>query len=346
MDLPFGRIHILVKSMLMLIPFCVGAGLSIDFLKFLNMVGEWEGAGEENIFERHDEYAVWRYDLLTLLQQLRIFNNLLTDSALTLLILRGLGSVTGMSAVLRVVRNIDRPSEAVGNGEAARRWDIEEATNEARSTAVQIKQMAYTLFEKSLPGGIIMDMLEAIGADGNVLNLIHSLDSIYFPMAPGDVDLARSAYYSNVCQHGEHPATFAARLQKLRTNCKRLGYEVSLSDFLVRVRTGLENVYVLLGATFNHLESPDQPAHKHCDSITMPKYVLWLSLVVKEFTKMYPAAGSGASMSVKPRHDSDKPSKFGDVAGTTRRTAVSFQSERTDRKLGQHSTTISTVGQR
>ena len=52
--------------------------------------------------------------------------------------------------------------------------------NEGRSTLDQIKTMAYTLFEKSLPfDGTIMEMLEAITPQGNVLNLVHTLDGIF-----------------------------------------------------------------------------------------------------------------------------------------------------------------------
>jgi hypothetical protein len=31
--------------------------VSIDFIKFLNMVGEWEGAALDDVFERASEYS-------------------------------------------------------------------------------------------------------------------------------------------------------------------------------------------------------------------------------------------------------------------------------------------------
>ena len=74
--------------------------ISIDFIKFLNLVGEWEGAAQDDVFERAQEYSIWGYDMVILLQQLRIFDNILTESGLTLQVLRGLGALTGVSATL------------------------------------------------------------------------------------------------------------------------------------------------------------------------------------------------------------------------------------------------------
>ena len=120
--------------------------VSIDFIKFLNMVGEWEGAALDDVFERSAEYSIWRYDMLTLLQQLRIFDNLLTDSDITLQVFRGLGDATGVSAILRVVRNTaERPRVAANEGAAAAQWDRETAMNEGRPTMDQIKTMVVLL---------------------------------------------------------------------------------------------------------------------------------------------------------------------------------------------------------
>ena len=68
--------------------------VSIDFIKFLNMVGEWEGAALDDVFERSTEYSIWRFDMLTLLQQLRIFDNILTDAGITLQVMWGPGDAT------------------------------------------------------------------------------------------------------------------------------------------------------------------------------------------------------------------------------------------------------------
>ena len=338
---PLWRHLLCMMIFMIIIQFVNGVNtVSIDFIKFLNMVGEWEGAALDDVFERSAEYSIWRYDMLTLLQQLRIFDNLLTDSDITLQVFRGLGDATGVSAILRVVRNIaERPRVAANEGAAAAQWDRETAMNEGRSTLDQIKTMAYTLFEKSLPfDGTIMEMLEAITPQGNVLNLVHTLDGIFFPSSPSDKDEARAQFYSEVCQHGKHPAAYAAHLQKLRAKCTRLGYTISLSEFLVRVRTGLEKPYPHLTNTFNYLESVEQPAYQHTSDgvLTMAKYAKWISLVTKDFQKLYPdvtrkttanPGAAGSALSVRANVDQDKPviskRRFGQATSSTQR--VSFQ---------------------
>ena len=225
---PLWRHMLCMMIFMTIIQFVNGVNsVSIDFIKFLNMVGEWEGAALDDVFERSTEYSIWRFDMLTLLKQLRIFDNLLTDAGITLQVMQDLGDATGVSAILRVVRNIaQRPRSATNDGADAAQWDRETAINEGRSTLVQIKTMAYTLFEKSLPfEGTIME----ITPQGNVLHMIHSLDGIFFPSSPGEKDAARAQFYSEVCHHGKHPAAYAAHLQKLRARCTRLGYTISLS---------------------------------------------------------------------------------------------------------------------
>jgi hypothetical protein len=74
--------------------------------------------------------------------------------------------------------------------------------------------MACTLFENYLSfSSTIMDMLGAITPQGNVLHLIHSLGGIFFPSSPSNKDEARAQFYSEVCQHGKHPAACAACLK-------------------------------------------------------------------------------------------------------------------------------------
>jgi hypothetical protein len=105
------------------------------------MVGEWEGAALDDVFDRATtEYSIWRYDMLILLQQLRIFDNLLTDSDLSLPVMQGLGGMTGVSVILRVARVVaQRPQLTVNDGAAAAECDRETAINEGRSTSDQLK---------------------------------------------------------------------------------------------------------------------------------------------------------------------------------------------------------------
>ena len=64
--------------------------------------------------------------MVTLLQQLRNFDNLLTDAGITLQVIRDLGDATGVSVILRVARVLaDRPSGAANEGSAAAQWDTE-----------------------------------------------------------------------------------------------------------------------------------------------------------------------------------------------------------------------------
>ena len=58
--------------------------------------------------------------MLILLQQLRVFDNFLTDSDLSLLVMMGLDGMTGISAILRVVRVVaERPRLTVNDGATA-----------------------------------------------------------------------------------------------------------------------------------------------------------------------------------------------------------------------------------
>ena len=172
-------------------------------------------------------------------------------------------TATGVSAIPRTVRTVACPHPDRNGGADLNEWPREQSIDDGRSTLVQLKQMAYSysLMEKSLRQG------------SNRCCRHRSVKN-----------------YSDVCRHGEHPAAFSARLQKMRPECKRLGQEVQLPDLLVRVKTGLEIPYPLLTATFNPLDSPGQPAHNSAtdDTLTVAKYAKWLSLAIKEFQKQYP----------------------------------------------------------
>ena len=182
----------------------------------------------------------------------------------------------------------------------------------------QIKTMAYTLFEKLSPLATqLWSCLKLLLHTATSCTWFTVWMESIFPRPPVIKTRLVFSFIRRFGQHGKHPAAYAAHLQKLRAQCKRLGYTISLSEFLVQVRTGPEKPYLHLTNTFSLLESIDQPAYNHTseDVLTMDKYAKWISLVTKEFQKLYPdvthktTATHGAvrsALSVRANVDQDK----------------------------------------
>ena len=125
-------------------------GVRTDHLKILSGIGRWVTSASHDVWNHIAEYDVWRMEMLSMLQTLRIFDVLLDDlDSPALRVISGIGLACGATIALAPIANAARKSLQEGEESKA-------SSDERLPTIADVKLLfVFQLVARSILPGLI-----------------------------------------------------------------------------------------------------------------------------------------------------------------------------------------------